>query len=92
MFVINLHYKVGLDIVNQYVVEHRDWLDTLYAQNKLLCSGPKDPRDGGIILALTDDLVEVKTLMLHDPFFINGVAEYTFTKFLPNKFHATIKL
>lgn len=87
MFLVDLKYKVGVEEVDKFVVAHRKWLDTLYSENKLLCSGPKNPRNGGIIIALLDDLHELKTLLLEDPFYINGVAEYAITEFNPNKFH-----
>lgn len=91
MFIVDLKYKVNLDVVDKYVVEHRHWLDTLYAENKLLCSGPKNPRDGGIIIALTKDLAELQAILASDPFQINSVADYEITEFNPNKSHPVIK-
>ncbi|MBP9742651.1 MAG: hypothetical protein KBD37_04755 [Burkholderiales bacterium] len=87
MFIVDLHYKVDLAIVDQFVVEHRLWLDKCYAANKLLCSGMKTPRTGGIIIALLTDLDQLNQLLTEDPFSINKVADYTITEFKPSKCH-----
>lgn len=90
MFIIELNYKASIDVIDQFIVEHRLWLDKLYAENKLLCSGPKNPRNGGIIIALGDKLHEIKDLITHDPFYIQQIAEYTITEFHPNKLHKNL--
>ncbi len=91
MFVVNIRYKVEIDKIDQFVVEHRKWLDELYNENKLLCSGPKNPRDGGIVIALIKDLQEVKALFAKDPFYTNKLADYEFIEFNPNKFHKLVR-
>lgn len=90
MFIVNVKYKADLSVVDKFLVEHRNWLDGLYADGQLLCSGPQNPRSGGIIIALVKDLPTLKLLMATDPFAINGVAEYTFTEFEPVKFHPAL--
>ena len=87
MFIINLKYKVEIETINQFIGGHRSWLDELYATNKLLCSGPKYPRNGGVIIALVSSLEELKELLSNDPFFINDLAEYEIIEFHPNKLH-----
>ena len=91
MFIINIKYKVGIDIIDQYLAEHRAWLDKKYAEGKLLCSGPKNPRDGGVIIALGNDKLAVENLMQEDPFQIHGVSEYSLIEFNPVKFHPNIQ-
>src|SRR3990167_8022324 len=70
MFVIDVKYKTNLEIVDQYLAEHRTWLDGKYQEGLLLCSGPKNPRDGGLIIALGHDKAEVEALVREDPFYI----------------------
>lgn len=91
MFVIDIKFKVDLETVNKYVMEHRQWLDTKYAAGLLLCSGPKEPRVGGIIIALGDEIDKIQELIQEDPYNQHGVAEYTITEFLPNKYNQHLK-
>ena len=91
MFVITVKYLVGLDVIDQYITEHREFLDTLYAQNILLASGPQNPRiDGGIIIALSTDKSVVEQFIKQDPFYINEVASYSIVEFNPVKHHQKI--
>jgi len=87
MFIVELIYKVKLDIVDKFVVKHRLWLDEMYKDNHFLCSGVKNPRDGGIIIALTKSLDELQQLLSGDPFYINKVADYRIIEFEPSKYH-----
>ncbi|MFN8769942.1 MAG: YciI family protein [Neisseriaceae bacterium] len=91
MFIIDVHYKVSLDIIDQHVTAHRTWLDEKFKDGILLCSGPKEPRTGGVIIALCNSQDQVENLIKQDPYYKNGVAKYTVTKFLSNKCHPQIK-
>lgn len=91
MFVIDLKYKANLEIIDQYLAEHRSWLDSKYQAGLLLCSGPKNPRDGGFIIAFGHDRADIEELIKEDPFYINNVVEYSITEFNPVKFHDSIK-
>lgn len=91
MIIINLVYKVDLEHVNSYVNQHRSWLDSYYQRGIFLCSGPKSPQTGGIIIALSDDISRVQELMKEDPFYIHGIAEYSYTQFCPAKYHRIIE-
>lgn len=91
MFVIELNYTANIDIIDKYLMRHRDWLQQQYDKGLLLCSGPKNPRDGGFIIALGCDREKVMKMMLEDPFTINNVSEYKITEFNPAKYHNNIK-
>ena len=91
MFIITVKYLVSVDVVDQYLVEHRKFLDTLYAQNLLIASGPQNPRsNGGIIIALYKDRQAVEEMTKQDPFYINNVASYSIVEFDPVKHHSQI--
>ena len=49
MFLIIVDYKKPLEEVERYLAEHRAFLDRYFAQGKLLCTGPQNPRTGGVI-------------------------------------------
>lgn len=46
MFLIIVDYKKPLEEVERYLAEHWAFLDRYFAQGKLLCTGPQNPRTG----------------------------------------------
>ncbi|HWT62307.1 MAG TPA: YciI family protein [Ochrobactrum sp.] len=86
MFIVNLTYVKPLDEVEKYIAAHREFLDMQYANGIFLASGPKNPRDGGIILVSGDtSRNELETVLDSDPFKHHGLAEYHVTEFTPVK-------
>ncbi len=90
MFVVNLVYKADLKIVDQFLEGHRSFLDECYKKGYFLASGPKEPRTGGVIIALMNDQTQLEEILAQDPFYINGVAQFEITKFMPVKYHSSI--
>lgn len=84
MLIVELTYKVPLEKVNQSLESHRDFLATAYAQGKMIASGPKEPRDGGIILSKIDKK-DMEKLIQDDPFYVEGIADYRIIEFSPNR-------
>lgn len=87
MIIIELTYKKSLDEVNHFLQAHRDFLERCYSQKMFIASGPKNPRNGGVILAM-GDLTEIKKIIEEDPFNQHGVADYRIIEFKPNKYDA----
>lgn len=87
MFVINLNYLKPLEIVDQYLVEHRNYLEQGYQKNYFIASGPKNPRTGGIILSQLTDRNLLENIIKDDPFYKNHIASFDITEFSPVKFH-----
>lgn len=85
MYLLNLTYVVPLEIVDQHLAAHSAYLDTLYGDGKVLLSGRKHPRVGGLILALTDSHAEAQALVRNDPFNLHGVARYELIQFSPTR-------
>lgn len=88
MFVIQLHYKVAIEKVDQYLIEHRNFLEEGYQKNYFIASGPKNPRTGGIILSQLKDRAQLEKILSEDPFAIHGIADYEIMEFTPVKFHS----
>jgi len=84
MLIIELSYKKPIDVVERYLQGHRDFLTGCYEKNIFIASGPKIPRDGGVILSKAS-MSEAKQLIKEDPFYINEVADYRLIEFTPNK-------
>ncbi|WP_421782087.1 YciI family protein [Kiloniella litopenaei] len=80
---IDLSYIVPLEAVDPLIDDHISFLKKYYAQKTFIASGAKVPREGGVILAVSDSKEKIKTLIKEDPFHQNNVARYTITEFNP---------
>ncbi len=87
MIVINITYTQPLSVVDQYIDQHKAFLTQAYDDGVFLVSGPKQPREGGIIIANLS-LEQARELIQEDPFFQNGVADYQLTAFTPTRQNA----
>ncbi|MFF3749197.1 YciI family protein [Streptomyces sp. NPDC002018] len=85
MFVLELTYTAPLDQVEALLDAHVEWLDTGYGSGVFLASGRKNPRDGGVILAVGDDRAGMERLTAADPFVTGGVCTYRITEFIATK-------
>jgi len=82
-----LTYKVPLEIVNQYVVKHREFLDGCYKNNFFIASGPRNPKTGGVIISQLNNREQVATILKQDPFAIHDIADFEIIEFDPIKYH-----
>ncbi|GJM06930.1 MAG: hypothetical protein DHS20C10_06640 [marine bacterium B5-7] len=85
MLIIELTYKKSLDEVNHFLDAHINFLDRYYAQGIFIASGPKNPRDGGIILA-SGDKETISKIICNDPFYQQEIADYKITQFELSKY------
>lgn len=81
MFVVLLTYKKPLSEVESYLEAHRQFLDDSYNKGYFLASGPKVPREGGVILVRTMQRHVLETHLCNDPFYREQIAEYTLIEF-----------
>jgi uncharacterized protein YciI len=92
MFIVNIEYTAPLDVIDQHLLAHRDFLETYYKKGVLLASGPKNPRiEGGILIALGNDRALIEAMTKEDPFFQAGVAHYSITEFTAVKHRSEIQ-
>lgn len=84
MLIIELSYRKPLVEIEKQIMAHRNWLDQYYEKGLFVASGPKNPRDGGIIIALTDQKTAAQ-LITEDPFYKHDLASYKITEFEPVK-------
>lgn len=85
MFIINLTYKVSLDVVNQHLEDHIDFLNEQYEAGHFMASGRKVPRTGGVILSGMSDKVALESVLAKDPFHLHQLADYEIIEFIPSK-------
>ncbi|MEW2175832.1 YciI family protein [Streptomyces sp. NPDC005406] len=85
MFVLDLSYTAPMHRVDALLEDHVAWLDVQYAAGVFIASGRKNPREGGVILAVGDDRAAVERLVASDPFVVHGVCAYRITEFIATK-------
>lgn len=86
MYIIELTYQKPLDVIETHLEAHRHFLDVHYEQGIFLASGPKNPRDGGIILVSGGVARQaLEEILAKDPFRQHDLALYRITEFAPLK-------
>ncbi|MEU8527807.1 MULTISPECIES: YciI family protein [Streptomyces] len=85
MFVLELTYTADVEQVDALMAPHIEWLDAQYAAGVFIASGRKNPRDGGVILAVGDDRAQIEKIAAADPFSTGGVCAYRITEFIATK-------
>ncbi len=87
MFLILVQYKKPLDIVDQFLTEHRKYLAEGYKKEYFVVSGTRTPRVGGIILSHLKDRQQLDDIIKQDPFFIHDIADFEIIEFNPALYH-----
>lgn len=85
MFVLELTYTAPVERVDELMEAHVAWLDAQYEAGVFIASGRKQPRDGGVILAVADDRGRIEEIAAADPFTVAGVCAYRITEFVATK-------
>lgn len=86
MFIAILTYKKPIEEVDRFLQAHRDYLVEHYAAGDFIASGPQTPRIGGVIMIKADNREAVDSIIVQDPFNINGIADYQIEEFTPTMF------
>jgi len=81
MFIIELTYTATLAEIDRNMSAHVKFLKKYYDAGNFLVSGRKIPRDGGIILAITENRQQIETIMREDPFYERGLADFRIIEF-----------
>ena len=81
MFVIELIYKAPLTEIDAHMTAHVKFLKKYYAAGNFVVSGRKNPRDGGIILAVGDSREAIEEIIREDPFVKQKLAEFRIIEF-----------
>ncbi|MER6995547.1 YciI family protein [Streptomyces sp. NPDC000410] len=85
MFVMELTYIASVERADELLEAHVAWLDALYEEGVVIASGRKNPRDGGVLLAVGSDRARIEEIAATDPFVTGGVCEYRITEFIATK-------
>ncbi|MFI1014955.1 YciI family protein [Streptomyces sp. NPDC020965] len=85
MFVLELTYTAPVERADALMEAHLAWLDGWYDAGVFIASGRKNPRDGGVILAVGDDRARIEEIAAADPFTVGGVCAYRITEFIATR-------
>ena len=83
LFICIINYTQPLEIIEKHLKSHRDYLKEWYAKDILLASGPKCPKDGGIIIGKFNNICEAILFSKNDPYTIHNLATYNIIEFDP---------
>lgn len=84
-FIILSTYTVPFEQLGENIAAHRAFLQTGYDMGTLLCSGPQNPKIGGVIIARGTSLEDVMQFMSEDPYNKKALATYQYIEFEPVK-------
>lgn len=90
-FLVELTYTVDLSRIDEVLQEHRNFLQEGYDNKMLLCSGPKNPREGGVVIARGESKEEIEEFFKQDPYSKNNYVDYKITEFMPVKYQDFLK-
>lgn len=90
MCVAILTYVVELKDVDAQLPAHVAWLERNYAEGRILMSGRRNPRTGGVIL-FRGEKDEVEALTATDPFVLAGVARTDIIPFTASMAEAKLR-
>ncbi len=85
MFIVSLTYTASLDLVDELLTSHVNYLNEQYSKGTFLLSGRKVPRTGGVILATAESREKLEAILSEDPFWENQVAKFEIIEFMPTK-------
>jgi uncharacterized protein YciI len=86
MVITMLSYKKDMSEVEKFIEPHAEFLNKYYAEGKIIFSGRKNPRTGGIIVFHSVKKEEVMEIVKQDPFYQNKIADYDITEVIPTKY------
>jgi uncharacterized protein YciI len=81
LFVIELTYTAPLEQIDGNMPAHMAFLKKHYAAGTFLMSGRKEPRDGGIIIAVGGSREQIEEVARQDPFCARGLADVRVIQF-----------
>lgn len=82
LFILDLTYTSLIDMLDESMKAHIEFLDRHYNKGHFIISGRKVPREGGIIIAVAESKTAVESWMKDDPFHPLKLSKFTVTEFL----------
>ncbi|WP_114744499.1 YciI family protein [Falsibacillus pallidus] len=92
MFLILVNYKVPLEKIDDFLQLHIEFLDRQYKNGKLIFSGRRTPRTGGVLLANLEKRTDAEEMVKEDPFYQENLADYEIIEFTPTKYDSRFRV
>ncbi|MDE5591835.1 MAG: YciI family protein [Helicobacter sp.] len=83
LFLMLVTYTQPIEVIDEILADHREFLKQGYKEGKLLVSGPQEPREGGVIIGCFKDKQEAIDFSKKDPFSLKNAATYQIFEFNP---------
>lgn len=90
LFVLLVTYTAPLERIDSVLAQHRNFLQTGYDKGFLLASGPRTPREGGVIIGKFANRAAAESFTQQDPFAQQNLARYEILEFTPVLHNALI--
>lgn len=81
MYISLTRYLREFSLEEPVVAEHWRYQDAAYERGELVCSGPRIPSGGGVIILRTDSEQVARQVMDADPLVVQGVVGYDLVRF-----------
>ena len=85
LYIISLKYNVSLARVEEVFSAHIAYTERLHAEGKVIISGRREPRTGGVLVAANCTSEEIKEIVANDPYHINNIADFEIIDFIPTR-------
>ena len=82
-FIVEITYHIPAEQLGDRLTEHRAYLKSGYERGLLLCSGPMNPRTGGILVARAEHRSTLDDFIHGDPYHRDAVATHRVIEFDP---------
>ncbi|GAA0464578.1 YciI family protein [Parasphingorhabdus litoris] len=74
MFIITLNLTEKKDKAGQFMAAHNEWIAQGFAERAFLLVGSLKPQNGGAIIAVANDRLQVEARVAADPLVREGIA------------------
>ena len=81
MYLILMNYVKPLEVIDELLPAHRKFLEANYQAGLFLLSGPREQRNGGVIMAQAGSRADLAAVIEQDPFVQQGAATYEIIEF-----------
>ena len=90
MFLVLLQYEKPLNEIDRLMPKHMAYLTRCYESGVFLLSGRREPRTGGVILAVAPSRADLEAVVELDPFVAAGAASYEVVEFRSSQHHEAL--
>ena len=83
LYILLVQYTAPIERIDATLAQHRNFLQTGYDKDFLLASGPRTPREGGVIIGKFANRAAAENFSKQDPFVQQNLARYEILDFTP---------